>query len=276
MTGQNSNKLYQVVFAGELQPGADLATVKLAVAKIFKVNDEQIARFFSGKRIVVKSDVDAVTAKKYRDAFEKAGARCRIGEMPSVDSKAAIPSRSSPVVPASPKQTASNQDTQPSTPKPSSGESSADTTKRKPTIRMAPMGAKLAPQKRIQSSPDMDLSHLDMMPVGSRLEGERDEEEQQAPAVDHISMAPVGERLTEKQEEIEPDDLNLDYISIAPEGTILGNEAEEVELADPVELDHLSMAPVGARLEDERDDSAVTPPDISHLSMETRDHDQSS
>jgi hypothetical protein len=74
-------QLYKVVFEGEILEGRQLQEVKTALAKMYNAGEDKIERFFSGKRLAIKKDVDYETAMKYVKAFERAGAVCRIEEI---------------------------------------------------------------------------------------------------------------------------------------------------------------------------------------------------
>jgi len=76
-----AGKLYRVVFEGEILEGSQVQEVKRALAKLYNRSEDQIERFFSGKRLAVKKDVDYETAMKYVKAFERAGAVCRVEEL---------------------------------------------------------------------------------------------------------------------------------------------------------------------------------------------------
>ena len=76
-----AEQLYRVVFEGEILEGREVQEVKIALAKLYKSGEDQIERFFSGKRLAVKKDVDYDTAMKYVKAFERAGAVCRVEEL---------------------------------------------------------------------------------------------------------------------------------------------------------------------------------------------------
>jgi hypothetical protein len=76
-----AGKLYKVVFEGEILEGSDVQEVKRALAKLYSAGEDQIERFFSGKRLAIKKDVDYETAMKYAKAFERAGAVCRVEEI---------------------------------------------------------------------------------------------------------------------------------------------------------------------------------------------------
>jgi hypothetical protein len=76
-----AGQLYKVVFEGELLEGSQVQEVKRALAKLYNTREDQVERFFSGKRLAVKKDVDYETAMKYVKAFERAGALCRVEEL---------------------------------------------------------------------------------------------------------------------------------------------------------------------------------------------------
>lgn len=72
---------YNVVFSGEIAPGRELDAVKANVAALYKTPVEKCAHLFSGRPVTIKGDLDAPTAQKYKTAFEKTGAVCRIVPM---------------------------------------------------------------------------------------------------------------------------------------------------------------------------------------------------
>jgi len=76
-----AGKLYRVIFEGEILEGSQVQEVKRALAKMYNRTEDQVERFFSGKRLAVKKDVDYETAMKYVKAFERAGAVCRVEEL---------------------------------------------------------------------------------------------------------------------------------------------------------------------------------------------------
>ena len=72
---------YKVVFSGEIAPGRELDAVKANVAALYKTPVEKCDHLFSGRPVTIKGDLDAPTAQKYKTAFEKTGAVCRIVPM---------------------------------------------------------------------------------------------------------------------------------------------------------------------------------------------------
>ncbi len=73
-----SGTLYNVDFSGRIIPGWELDEVKSNLAVILKANEETIYKLFSGKRIVIKKNVDHQTALKINNMFKDAGADCMI------------------------------------------------------------------------------------------------------------------------------------------------------------------------------------------------------
>jgi glutaredoxin len=76
-----AGQLYRIVFEGEILEGSQVQEVKRALAKLYNKRKDQVERYFSGKRLTVKKDVDYDTAMKYVKAFERAGAVCRVEEL---------------------------------------------------------------------------------------------------------------------------------------------------------------------------------------------------
>ncbi|MBT8406279.1 MAG: DUF2939 domain-containing protein, partial [Deltaproteobacteria bacterium] len=76
-----AEQLYRVIFAGEILEGSQVQEVKRALAKLYNKREDQVERYFSGKRLTVKKDVDYETAMKYVKAYERAGAVCRVEEV---------------------------------------------------------------------------------------------------------------------------------------------------------------------------------------------------
>ncbi|HXR02669.1 MAG TPA: hypothetical protein VN798_20035, partial [Pseudomonas sp.] len=68
-------KLYEIVFSGQLVTGAQLDRVQANLAKLFQADAQRIALLFSGRRLVLKNNLDQAAAEKYRATLERAGAR---------------------------------------------------------------------------------------------------------------------------------------------------------------------------------------------------------
>ena len=70
--------LCRVLFDGSIEQGRDIVDVKQTLSSIFKKDVSAIEHFFTAKAVGVKKDIDLATARKYKKAFLKGGAICRI------------------------------------------------------------------------------------------------------------------------------------------------------------------------------------------------------
>jgi len=73
--------LYEIVFSGESLPGAPLDQVRNNLARLFQADAQRIELLFSGRRLVLKSNLDAAAAEKYRATMERAGAVAAVVEL---------------------------------------------------------------------------------------------------------------------------------------------------------------------------------------------------
>jgi hypothetical protein len=68
-----SEPIFDIAFYGIIQPGMDKEAAINNMAQLFKTAPEKVRPFFAGGRKVIKSKVNAQTAKTYKAALEKAG-----------------------------------------------------------------------------------------------------------------------------------------------------------------------------------------------------------
>ena len=76
-TGLMSER-FRLLFRGEILEGQHKAVVKKRLAKLLGIEDARAERLFAGKPVVIKKDVDQVTAARYQAEFKSAGARLRV------------------------------------------------------------------------------------------------------------------------------------------------------------------------------------------------------
>lgn len=76
---------YDLIFTGDLVPGAELPQVKRNLQALFRINEAQVNLLFSGRDVVLKKNLDAEAANKYRVAIKKAGARIRLASSAQPD-----------------------------------------------------------------------------------------------------------------------------------------------------------------------------------------------
>lgn len=83
--------LYEIVFSGESLPGASPDQVKSNLARLFQADAQRIELLFSGRRLVLKSNLDAAAAQKYRATLELAGALVTVLEMAVEEIEMTVP-----------------------------------------------------------------------------------------------------------------------------------------------------------------------------------------
>jgi hypothetical protein len=169
-----SNQLFEVAFAGQISDGANLEEVKARIAKMFNADDAKLAQLFSGKRVVIKKNIDQATATKYKTALNRAGAECEVSSMggePAATTPAAAPEPAqAPASAAAAVQIETSYDGEvPPPPKTDplgiSGDDIEDL-----GASIAPVGSELQSEYAAVEEPQIDLSGLEVAPVGSDLD----------------------------------------------------------------------------------------------------------
>lgn len=69
---------YDLLFSGELRPGALPAQVRARLQGLFKLSDEAVGHVFSGRTVALKRGLEGVQAEKLRQIFLDAGALVRL------------------------------------------------------------------------------------------------------------------------------------------------------------------------------------------------------
>ncbi len=188
-----SDDMYEVAFSGEIAEGADIEQVKQAVAKLFKADEAKLEQLFSGKRIVIKKNINLVTAQKYQTALNNARALCEIKNLSAVTAVEEVEIKAPEAEPAAPPPAA---------------------VKRDPVI-----------DENIPPAPNTDPLHIDassiedlevsVAPVGSDLQDEIREVEPLEADLEGLSMAPVGSDLGVEKEETPPPVPDISGLSLA-------------------------------------------------------------
>ncbi len=70
--------LFRVVLEGTIKEGYEISTTQENLAKLLKVPAGKANSLLRAKPIVIKRNVNSITAKKYKHAIEKTGACCRV------------------------------------------------------------------------------------------------------------------------------------------------------------------------------------------------------
>ena len=190
-----SDQLYEVAFSGQISEGADLNDVKAKVAKMFNADDAKLALLFSGKRVVIKKNIDQATAAKYKSALNRAGAQCEIS--PPVGATASAPAASAPAPTAAIKPASAASAVQIETgdhgevaPPPAIdplGITASDIEDLE--VSVAPVGSELQQEYQEVETPEFDLSEFDLAPVGSELNTRAKNPDPPPPDTSGISMA---------------------------------------------------------------------------------------
>ncbi len=172
-----SEELYEVAFSGEIAEGANLEQVKAKVGAMFKADATKLAHLFSGKRVVIKKNIDEATANKYKTALLNAGALCEVkslaeGEVaatpaPAPASTPAAVQDKKPVA-AVTRPSTINTENVPAAPDTDPLGISADDISDL-SADIAPVGSMMQDEITEVSEPDVDISQLDMAPPGSDL-----------------------------------------------------------------------------------------------------------
>lgn len=178
---------YEIAFSGQLVPGAQLELVKANMAKLFQADAQRIAQLFSGRRIVIKNNLDAAAAEKYRSTLERAGARVEVidMDMPIEEVELAPPPPAEPA-PAAPAAAAASAGRLQVAPRDEymAAFSEVDA----PDFGIAPVGADLQDAKPDAEAPRVDLSQFSLAPVGSDMGQAKADAAAPPPDTSHLKL----------------------------------------------------------------------------------------
>jgi hypothetical protein len=90
---------YSVVVTGKIADGFSVEQVKTNVARLFKIEGEQVNKLISAKPVVVRRGIDKKQAVKIQQALAKAGAVAVIKVQRPPEEKAAATNTATPPVP---------------------------------------------------------------------------------------------------------------------------------------------------------------------------------
>ncbi len=191
-----NDQLFEVAFSGRINTGADIDDVKARVGKMFNADGAKLAQLFSGKRIVIKKNIDQATASKYQIALNRAGAECEVNP---VDAAAAEEPAKPAVVATQPEGAASavsvsrefeSSDHGEVAPPPQTdplgitGDQIDDL-----AVSIAPVGSELQDDYQDPDEPDIDVTGIDVAPVGSDLNTAKKEPDPPPPDTTGITLA---------------------------------------------------------------------------------------
>ena len=189
-----SDQLFEVAFSGKVSDGANPDEVRARVGKMFNADEAKLDQLFSGKRIVIKKNIDQATASKYQTALTRAGAECEIvqlgGDAEVASTAAAAPAvePAAAVAPVS-KEYESSYDGEVAPPPQTdplgiTGDQIEDL-----AVSIAPVGSELKDDYQEPEAPDIDITGFDIAPVGSELSTAKKEATPPPPDTSGISLA---------------------------------------------------------------------------------------
>lgn len=188
-----SEELYEVAFYGEIVEGADLDQVKAKVAAMFKADAAKLAQLFSGKRVVIKKNIDQATANKYQSALQNAGAQCEVKSLAEAASTQSADdgatSAAAAATPASaPVSSSVRADSNaPAAPKTAPlGITANEISDLGASI--LPPGSNMQDGENTVVAPELDLSGLDLAPPGSDLGELKKHETVEIPDISNLSI----------------------------------------------------------------------------------------
>lgn len=186
---------YEIAFSAQLVSGAQLALVKANVAKLFQADEQRLALLFSGRRIVIKSNLDAAGAEKYRSTLERAGAVvdvvCIDDEIEEIvltapPAEVSAPAAATPV--AAPAPTAVSSPTGRLQVAPRDEYMAAFAEVDAPDFGIAPLGDDVQDEKPQAAAPVLDLSQFSLAPPGSDMGEAKKAPAGPAPDISHLKL----------------------------------------------------------------------------------------
>ncbi len=176
---------YEIAFSGELVPGAQLEVVQANLAKLFQADAQRIAQLFSGRRVVIKNNLDEAAAEKYRSTLERAGARV---EVVDTDAQVIEEIELAPPPPAAPVSQPAAQPTGRLVVVPRDEYMAAFVDVDAPDFGVAALGADLQDGKAQVTAPNLDLSAFSLAPVGSDMGQAKAAPAAPAPDTSHLKL----------------------------------------------------------------------------------------
>jgi len=190
-----SDARFHIVFSGKLVGGADLATVKSNLGRLFKMDNARVEKLFSGQPVVIKKDADQATAMKFRALMKQAGAECEIRPVSGgVQARApAQPAAAPSAVPAPATESSASAEST------SLGEQNSGDLETVGTIRTGGTGFSGA---------------FSVADVGEDMDNSEHAPAPPAPDVSHLSIAAAGEDLGQRTQAPPPVQPDISHLSL--------------------------------------------------------------
>ena len=179
---------YEIAFSGQLVPGAQPELVRANLAKLFQADAQRIAQLFSGRRIVIKNNLDAAGAEKYRATLERAGARVEVVDMDVLIEEVELapppPAEPPPAVVSAPAVARAGRLQVAPRDEYMAAFSDVDA----PDFGIAPVGSDLQDARPDAAAPAVDLSQFTLAPVGSDMGQAKSSTPAPAPDTSHLKL----------------------------------------------------------------------------------------
>lgn len=175
--------LYEIVFSGQIVPGALRERVEANLITLFHADEQRIALLFSGRRLVLKNNLDQAAAFKYRSTLERAGAIVEIVDM-HLDMEE-VELAPPPDAPGFFRPAQVNRRLQVA---PRDAYMAAFVDVDAPNYSVAEVGSALQEPKAPAPAPRLDLSQMSLAPVGSDLHEIKKPPAGPAPDTSHLKL----------------------------------------------------------------------------------------
>ncbi|RMQ47036.1 hypothetical protein ALQ04_00017 [Pseudomonas cichorii] len=172
---------YEIVFCGQLVPGAQPDKVLANLGKLFQADEQRLALLFSGRRLVLKSNLDAEAAEKYRSTLERAGAVVEVLDMN-------LPVEEVELAPPPAESGASQPRTARLQIEPRDVYMAAFVDVDAPDFSVAEVGSDMQDARPEQTAPQLDLSGLSLAPAGSDMGQDKPVLEVVNPDISHLKL----------------------------------------------------------------------------------------
>ncbi|MGQ7814975.1 hypothetical protein [Metapseudomonas furukawaii] len=181
---------YEIAFSGQLVAGARMELVQANLARLFQADAQRIATLFSGRRVILKNNLDEASAEKYRATLERAGALVDVVPMePVIEEVELAPPPEPDPEPARPVAPGVSTAMPPRLQVvPRDEYMAAFAGVDAPDFGIAPVGADLQDAKPEVQPPGFDFSALSVAPVGSDMGQARTPAAGPPPDTSHLKL----------------------------------------------------------------------------------------
>lgn len=230
---------FDVSFSGQLIEGADLAQVKSNIAKLFKTEVQNIEVMFSGKRVIIKRNLDQQTATKYQAVMKNAGAMCELTENKPVVTQEYSADNPPPIPQSVPAAGATSSASQ--GPTNTKSVATLSSTSDMDSVTIAPPGETIMEHEQV-AEPQIDISAISIDDSRQNLVEHISVPE---PEIDISSMSidSSGDDLVQNEHIAEPEiDISALSMDEAGDDLIIHKKVPPME----VDTSSMSMAPPGS------------------------------